>query len=183
MYYRYPYSYISYKHNKDKIINLAVINTGGTFNKEYNEIKGILEVRQDNYFIETILKKSHITKLPLYGVLYKDSLEITLSDRMELLAFIEKIEYNKILLVHGTDTMDESAKFLAQNLKNKTIVITGAMKPYSIDPVEATANFMQGIGFLQNCDDKKVYIAMHGMVKEYTKIKKNKKKGIFECLN
>jgi len=51
LYYRYPYSYISYKHNKDKIINLAVINTGGTFNKEYNEIKGILEVRQDNYFI------------------------------------------------------------------------------------------------------------------------------------
>jgi len=129
------------------------------------------------------MKESKITKLPLYGILYKDSLEITQQDREKLLALIENLEYNKILLIHGTDTMNKSAEFLAKNIKNKTIVITGAMKPYSIDAVEATANFMLGLGFLQSCDEKKVYIAMHGIVKEHTKIRKNKEKGIFECQN
>jgi len=99
------------------------------------------------------------------------------------LGFISKLEYNKILLIHGTDTMDKTASFLAKRIKDKTIVITGAMKPYSIDPVEATANFMLGFGFLQSCNEREVYIAMHGMVKEHSKIIKNKEKGIFECLN
>jgi len=93
------------------------------------------------------------------------------------------LDSENILLIHGTDTMDKSAEFLAKKIKNKTIVLTGAMQPYSIDPVEATANFMLGFGYLQTACENGVYIAMHGNVKEYTKIKKNKEKGIFECLN
>ena len=172
-----------FKKIEEKIINIVIINTGGTFNKEYNEIKGILEVRQDNNFIETIFEKSKIIKRDIFGLLYKDSLEITDLDREELVSFIKKTEAKKILIVHGTDTIDLTAEYIFERIKDKTIVLTGAMKPYSIEPVEATANFMLAYGYLQRENESVVSISMHGNVKEYTQIKKNKEKGIFECLS
>lgn len=79
--------------------------------------------------------------------------------------------------------MDKTAIFLAKNITDKTIVLTGAMHPFSIEPVEATANFMTGYGYLLACNQNGIYIAMHGMVKNHLEIKKNRQKGIFECQN
>ena len=168
---------------KEKIISVVILNTGGTFNKEYNEINGIVEVREDNNLIEIIMEKSKITKENVFGLFYKDSLELTNLDREKLVLYIKKLDSQKILIVHGTDTMDITAKYLDTQIKDKTIVLTGAMKPYSIYPVEATSNLILGYGYLLGCKTKGIYIAMHGNVKEYTQIQKNKEKGIFECLS
>lgn len=167
--------------NRGNIINITIVNTGGTFNKVYNELKGTLEVSEKNNFINDILKKAKLSEVDVKGILYKDSLDITTTDRENLLQLVNTISTDKILLVHGTDTMDKTAEFLADK-SDKTIVLTGAMQPYSIDPVEATANFMLGFGYLLHCNEKEIYIAMHGLVEKYTNIKKNKQKGIFECL-
>lgn len=167
----------------EKIINIVVVNTGGTFNKEYNQIKGQLEVREDSFFIESIFASSKIIKKDIKGLLYKDSLEITDTDRKGLVEFLTRIKTDKILIIHGTDTMNITAKYIDNKIKNKTIVLTGAMQPYSIEPIEATANLMLGFGYLQSEKNFGVYIAMHGNIKEYSQIKKNKEKGIFECLS
>ena len=161
---------------------ILILNTGGTFNKKYCEISGTLKVLEDNSNIELIVKKAFRNNLNLdiKGVLYKDSLEINDINRKEILENLHV--YKKILIVHGTDTMDMTAKFLANKIKkDQTVVLTGAMHPFSIDVLEAVANFSISLSFLNQNHNTGVYIGMHGLVKEYTKIHKNKKLGIFEC--
>jgi len=164
--------------NNKKIL---VINTGGTFNKRYNEIDGSLIIDKNNNFIEDIFKSSKITQFTIKGLIYKDSLEFSNKHRQKLLDFIKNSDFKKILIVHGTDTVDTTAKYLSDNLKDKQIVLTGAMIPFSIDKLEAVSNFMCGYGFLLGNDQSDVFIAMHGMVLSYEKIKKNKSLGVFEC--
>ena len=165
--------------NKGKIL---ILNLGGTFNKVYNPISGELDVPKNNSALEDIFKKAKISHIKIKGLIYKDSLDIDEDDRLELLRYIQNSSFDKILIIHGTDTMDKSADTLFKALKEKTVVLTGAMIPYSIDPVEAASNLMLCYGFLQNSEKKGVFIGMHGFVKEHDKIKKNKQKGVFECL-
>lgn len=164
--------------NNNKVL---ILNTGGTFNKVYDQVKGELFVPQNNEAVENILEKSKIKTVKVEGLIYKDSLEITNNDRKLLAEYIKRSIYKKILIIHGTDTMDKTAAYLSKHINNKTIVITGAMEPYSIDPVEAVSNLMSGYGFLQNCKKNNIYISMHGFVKKHNKIKKNRKHGVFEC--
>ena len=170
---------------KDVIVleKILVLNTGGTFNKIYNEIGGKLIIPKDNLAIEKIIKTSFKGNEEIYikGLIYKDSLEFTISDRKYLLNEIKNSRYKQIIVIHGTDTMEKSANYIAKKIKNKTIIFVGAMRPFSCDPIEATANFCTAYGFLQNNKKAGIYISMHGLVKKYNKIKKNRELGIFEC--
>ncbi|MFA7028636.1 MAG: asparaginase domain-containing protein [Sulfurovum sp.] len=158
--------------------NLLIINTGGTFNKRYDPIKGILEVVPDNTIVDEILKK-WLCGFEILNIIGKDSLDITTQDRMELLATINMSNYDDFIVIHGTDTMDLTAEYLADAETEKRIVLTGAMVPYSIDPTEATANLSSAIGYLQRQDNEGVYIAMNGVFGSYEKIKKDREKGKF----
>ena len=159
---------------------IKIINTGGTFNKRYNPISGELEVLYDYKAIKEILEKSLFVnqKIKLTQIISKDSLEFTKEDRKLLVKTIQNSKSDKIIIIHGTDTMNKSAKFVSKRIKDKKIVFTGAMKPYEIEKVEATSNFMYGLGFLENCNNG-VYISMHGICKKFDKIRKNYKKGVF----
>ena len=106
---------------------------------------------------------------------------MTNEDRKLLLDFINQTKYKKILIIHGTDTMDQTALFLDQNIKDKQIIFTGAMVPYSINKVEAVSNMMMGYGYLLSNKKNGVFISMHGLVEKYKKIKKNRELGLFEC--
>ena len=161
--------------------NILILNTGGTFNKTYNKTAGSLEVLEDNKSKKKILKKSMIKNVDLEGMIYKDSLDITNEDRTELSKKINNANADKIIVVHGTDTMDLSAIFTAKYLKKKTVVFTGSMVPFSVDSVEATSNLSMAIGFLQATEETGVYISMHGMVQRHDKIRKNRLLGIFEA--
>jgi len=110
-------------------------------------------------------------------IISKDSLEFTKKDRELLLSTIQNSKEDKIIIIHGTDTMKKSAKFLSK-IKDKKIVFCGAMKPYEINSVEATANLFLAIGFIKNAKNG-IYIAMNGVFDTYQKIEKNYKKGIF----
>ncbi|MEA2019570.1 MAG: asparaginase domain-containing protein [Campylobacterota bacterium] len=160
--------------------NIIIINTGGTFNKIYNQLNGNLEIYKKNSAIKQILISSKIKDVKLDGLIYKDSLDITNKDRDKLVNYINNSKYNKVLIVHGTDTINLTALYLAHKIKDKQILLTGAMVPFSIDPIEATSNLMMGYGFLKNCTKNNVYISMHGFVKKYNKIKKNRELGVFE---
>jgi len=154
------------------------INTGGTFNKRYNPLTGSLDVPSDYEAIEDILKKSLFNqKYKITQIISKDSLEFTKKDRELLLKTIQDSKEDKIVVIHGTDTMKKSAKFVLK-IKNKKVVFCGAMKPYEINSIEAVSNLFLAIGFIQNAKNG-IYISMNGVVDNYKKIEKDYKKGVF----
>ena len=155
-----------------------VINTGGTFNKRYNPAEGTLDVVQDTSVINELMSK-WLCEFEVINIIGKDSLDITTEDRMELLATINMSSYDDFVVVHGTDTMDITAEYLADAELDKRIVLTGAMVPYSVDPVEATANFASAVGYLQRQDNEGVYIVMNGLMDRYDKIMKDRMQGKF----
>ncbi|UTJ07527.1 asparaginase domain-containing protein [Arcobacter roscoffensis] len=160
-------------------MNITIINTGGTFNKRYNPLKGELEVPSDNIALDEIIESCFNIDFEIKNIISKDSLEIDNDDRDMMIKAINESENEKIIIVHGTDTIDITAQYLQDKGVKKQIVLTGAMVPMSIKKVEATMNFSQAIGFL-NADIKNgVYISMHGVVVNHTDIKKDRKIGQF----
>lgn len=157
---------------------ILIISTGGTFNKVYNPQNGILEIDKNAHALKDIASKWRFD-LEVLNLIGKDSLEMTNHDRLELLSTIHQSTYDKIIIVHGTDTMDVTAEYLADAELEKTIVLTGAMVPYSIDATEATANLVSAYVYLNTLEKEGVFIAMNGVMDSYEKVKKNRKEGKF----
>jgi len=160
--------------------DILIINTGGTFNKRYNPIKGELQVPDDSLALEGVLKYFYNLKYKIKNIIHKDSLDMNDIDRQEIVKTIQNSPNKKILIIHGTDTMDKTAKFLEQKIKDRCIVLTGAMVPFSINMVEATANIATAIGYILNCQNSGVYIAMHGLVDIHYRVFKNRDIGVFQ---
>ena len=157
---------------------ILLISTGGTFNKVYNPLNGMLEIDKSSYALRSIASK-WLYEFEILNIIGKDSLEIDNHDRLELLATIGQSEYEHIIIIHGTDTMDITAQYLADGDLEKYIVLTGAMVPYSIDPVEATANLASAFGYVQTLNEHGVYISMNGVFGSYDQIKKDRKNAKF----
>jgi L-asparaginase len=161
--------------------SLLIINTGGTFNKRYDPIAGELVVPEDDRAVAAAMAPMRGAAYRVAGLLYKDSLQMDDADRAALCRAVQEAAEARIVVVHGTDTMDRSAAAVAEALPDggKRVVFTGAMVPFSIDPVEATANLASAVtaaGYLP----PGVYIAMHGWVLPHDRIRKNRARGIFE---
>jgi len=157
--------------------DILIINTGGTFNKIYNRFSGELEVDSTNKALKT-LEQEWMCSLNYINIINKDSLEFTQDDRELLAKTIKEAKEQKIVLIHGTDTIDISAKFIDEQNFQKAIVFTGAMVPFSINPIEASANLSLALGFVKLANIG-VYIALNGVVDSYTKVVKNRAKGKF----
>ncbi len=160
---------------------MLILNSGGTFNKRYNEISGELEVPYDNYAIEKILKSFNF-KYALAGVVYKDSLEMNAQDRKMIAQIIMESQDDTFIVIHGTDTMELTAEFLDEVFEDKKIILIGAMKPFEIDSIESTLNLGMAIGFSKALDVNGVYICMNGHVKTWNKLIKNRELGKFEVV-
>lgn len=158
---------------------ITVINTGGTFNKRYNPILGELEVPKDSLALDEIISYCYNIDFDVLNIISKDSLEMSDVDRELIVRTIKNCKNQNIIIVHGTDTMDLTAKYLDEKIKDKTIILTGAMFPISINKIEATLNFSQAIGFLNANIENGIYISMHGSVKKYKKLVKNRELGKF----
>lgn len=157
---------------------ILIMSTGGTFNKIYDPIKGEFIIDVESQALKEIAKK-WLCEFEIMNLIGKDSLDMTNHDRLELLATINQSEYHHILIVHGTDTIDVTAEYLADADIEKCIVLTGAMVPYSVDPVEATANLSSAYGYINALDKDGVFIAMNGVMGTYDHIKKDRFKGKF----
>ena len=160
-------------------MKISVLNTGGTFNKRYNPILGKLEVPSDNIALDKIVKSCFNVDFEIKNIVSKDSLDFTDADRETILENILNSKSDKIIIIHGTDTVDLTSKFIEDKVGNKKIVFTGAMVPMSIDEVEATMNFSQAIGFLNAPIENGIYLSMHGVVVEHSKLKKDRNVGQF----
>jgi L-asparaginase len=164
-------------------MKITVLNTGGTFNKRYNPLTGNLDVPSDNLALDKIIGSCPNIIFDLKNIVSKDSLDFTQEDRELILENVKNSSSDKIIIIHGTDTVDLTAKFLDGKIENKQIVFTGAMVPMSIDEVEATMNFSLALGFLNAQINNGIYISMHGVVVEYFKLLKNRSLGQFIIKN
>ena len=164
-------------------MKITILNTGGTFNKRYNPITGQLEVPIDNIALDKIIKSCFNVEFDIKNIVSKDSLDFTQEDRKAILENIKNSTSDKIIIIHGTDTVDLTAKFIDGKVEGKKIVFTGAMVPMSIDEVEATMNFSLALGFLNAQINDGIYISMHGVVVEYFKLLKNRSLGQFIIKN
>jgi L-asparaginase len=157
---------------------ILIISTGGTFNKVYDPLNGELTVDNTSKALEEIASK-WLCEFEILTIIGKDSLDMTNHDRLELLATISHSSYEYVIIIHGTDTMNITAEYLFDGDCKKCIVFTGAMVPYSIDPVEATANLCSAYGYINALEKSGIYIAMNGVMDVYEKVKKDRKLGKF----
>jgi L-asparaginase len=160
---------------------MLILNSGGTLNKRYNALNGELEVPYDNFALEEIVRSCNEQFL-IAGVIYKDSLEMDGHDRKKFADIISHSDEDRFVIVHGTDTMDKSAEFLAEIFSENIIVLTGAMKPYEIDKTEASFNLGMAIGFAKIAHEPGVYICMNGYIERWDCLQKNRKLGKFELV-
>ena len=160
---------------------MLILNSGGTLNKRYNSLNGLLEVPVDNDAIEKILASVR-EEYSLAGVIYKDSLDMDSNDRKMLASIIMESDEDTFVLIHGTDTMEITAEFLHEIFNDRKIILVGAMIPFEIEPIESSLNIGMAIGFGKAIENYGVYICMNGFIEPWNKLKKNRQKGRFESV-
>ena len=159
---------------------VRIFITGGTFDKEYNEITGKLYFK-DTHMREILDLGRSKLDVSIQTLMMIDSLDMTESDRNLILENCVSTKGDQIIITHGTDTMTDTAKLLATGNLEKTIVLTGAMIPFKFGTSDGLFNLGNALGFVQSLPHG-VYIAMNGRCFDYDKVKKNKKTGVFEAL-
>ena len=152
--------------------------TGGTFDKEYNELNGTLFF-QDTHVPEMLRLGRCLVHAQISTLMMIDSLDMTEDDRRAIADQCRGAEATRIVITHGTDTMVETAVHLASAVGGKTIVLTGAMVPYKFGSSDGLFNLGSALAFVQTLPPG-VYIAMNGRCFTWDNVRKNKAKGIFE---
>jgi L-asparaginase len=159
-------------------MSIRIFVTGGTFDKEYNELNGQLFFKDTH--IQEILKLGRCrVDTSIRTLMLIDSLEMTDADRNIISESCKGTEEDRIVITHGTDTMTTTAKVLADTVKNKTIVLTGAMIPYKFGSSDGLFNLGSALAFAQTLPHG-VYIAMNGKCFTWDNVRKNRQTGFFE---
>jgi L-asparaginase len=157
---------------------IRIIITGGTFDKQYDEIRGILTFKDTH--LPEILKYVRCT-LPIELELNQliDSLDMHLANRLKILESCRRAPESHLVVTHGTDTMIETGRILGEAGLGKTVVLTGAMVPYSFSASDAVFNLGCAITAVQLLSPG-VYVAMNGRVFPWERVRKHKESGTFE---
>lgn len=159
-------------------MSIRIFITGGTFDKEYNEITGELFFK-DTHMSELLTKGRCKLPVQIRTLMMIDSLEMTDADRDLIAENCIKATEDKIVITHGTDTMANTAAVLAHKIKNKTIVLTGAMIPIKFGSSDGLFNLGGALAFVQTLPHG-VYVAMNGRYFTWDNVRKNKQTGAFE---
>jgi L-asparaginase len=161
-------------------MTLRLIATGGTFDKHYNELTGVLGFSDSH--LPDVIKRTRMTVPVALDVLpLLDSLDMQDADRQRVLAACQGAKEQAIVIIHGTDTMPETAAVLGNAKLAQTIVLTGAMIPYEIANSDALFNLGFACGVAQVLPHG-VYVAMNGQVFPWDNVTKNRAAGVFQPL-
>jgi L-asparaginase len=161
-------------------MSVRIFITGGTFDKEYNELTGQLYFK-DSHLPEMLELGRCLVPVDIRTLMMIDSLEMTDIDRELIARHCMDADEDRIIITHGTDTMAETARILSEKIKNKTVVITGAMVPYKFGSSDGLFNLGSAMAFVQTLKPG-VYVAMNGRCFEAANVRKNKQTGEFEEL-
>jgi len=162
-------------------MSIRIFVTGGTFDKEYNELNGELYFKDTHLFEMLRLGRSKL-EVEITTLMMMDSLDMNDQDRQTIAKACLDVSETRILITHGTDTMPATATLLAGMVKGKTIVLTGAMVPYKFGSSDGLFNLGSALAFVQTLPHG-VYVAMNGKIFEAENVRKNKAKGEFESIN
>ena len=161
---------------------IQIFVTGGTFDKDYDYITGKLKFRETH--VNDMLARGRCTvPFDVRTLMMIDSLEMTEADRNNIAHNVTRATSDKIVITHGTDTMTDTARFLAERaIANKTIVIMGAMVPYAFGTSsDGFFNLGSALSFVQVLDPG-VYIVMNGRAFQWDEVRKNRQTGYFEAV-
>lgn len=162
-------------------MKIRLLVTGGTFDKEYNELEGTLYFK-DSHVREMLGLGRCRLDLELRTLMMIDSLEMTDVDRESILRSCLAPGSDRIVITHGTDTMAETARFLGERVKDRTIVVTGAMVPYTFGSSDGLFNLGSALAFAQSLPPG-VYVAMNGRYFDWNNVRKVRSTGAFEELS
>jgi L-asparaginase len=161
-------------------MTLRLIATGGTFDKHYNELNGVLGFSESH--LPAVIKRARLTiPVELEVLPLLDSLDMQDADRQRVLAACQAAVENAIVIVHGTDTMPQTAAVLGAAKLGKAVVLTGAMIPYEIANSDALFNLGFACGVAQTLAPG-VYVGMNGQVFAWDNVTKNRAAGVFQPL-
>lgn len=153
--------------------------TGGTIDKIYSEYKGDLSYTVSN--IDHIIKQSRMTvDYSIQTITLKDSLDLNASDRIYMREYCKTVEDECIIVIHGTDTIVDTAKALS-TLKDKTIILTGSIIPYVVANSDAMFNIGCAIAYSQSLQHG-TYVVMNGIAFDVLNVVKNKETQQFQSL-
>lgn len=160
-------------------MKIIFIQTGGTIDKDYPHATRGWAFEYGEPAISRMIEKLNPSfEYEVLTAFQKDSLEITDKERESLTALIKGHSENNFIVTHGTDTMIETSVYLNKHIKDKLIILTGAMRPERFSNSDAPINFGAAVA-ATNLIDKGIFIAMHGIVKNHSEIKRNLKTGKF----
>ena len=159
-------------------MSVRILVTGGTFDKEYDEITGELYFK-DTHMREILELGRSRLDVKITTLMLIDSLDMTDSDRSLILENCKSVDEDHIVITHGTDTMTLTAEVLAEAKLEKTIVLTGAMIPYKFGSSDGLFNFGGALAYAQALPNS-VYVAMNGRYFNWDDVQKNKSTGVFE---
>ena len=160
------------------ISKLLIITTGGTIDKIYFDDKSDYQIGEPQ--ISQILHAMHVAfDFEAIALMRKDSLHIGEKERRLIHATVDASDASHVLITHGTDTMVETAAML-DDVKGKTIVLTGALNPARFRDSDAIFNIGCAVGAVQSLPEG-VYIAMNGRVFEAGRVRKDRRAGRFEA--
>ena len=157
---------------------IKIFSTGGTFDKEFNELNGELYFKKTQLHELLKLGRSQLN-VKVETLMMVDSLNMTEDDRQHIIHKCQQESSKRIIITHGTDTMVKTAKILAQHIKDKTIILTGAMIPIKFGSSDGLFNLGSALSFIQILHPG-VYITMNARYFNWDNVRKNKKLGIFE---
>ena len=161
-------------------MTVRVFVTGGTFDKEYDELRGLLDFRHTH--VTEMLRRGrchldvHVDELMMV-----DSLDMTEAQRARIVDACIAVPESHIVITHGTDTLVDTAQALAQRVRDKTVVLTGAMVPYAFGSSDGLFNLGSALSFAQLLPAG-VYVAMNGRWFAWDNERKNRDAGVFESL-
>jgi L-asparaginase len=158
--------------------SIRILVTGGTFDKEYDELSGDLFF-QDTHVPEMLRLGRSGLKVELRTLMMVDSLDMSDDDRKNILEHCRSCPSGRILITHGTDRLEVTARLLGQSIRDKTIVLTGAMVPYKFGSSDGLFNLGAALAFVQVLPPG-VYVAMNGRALPWDRVRKNRKTGAFE---
>jgi len=160
---------------------ICILTTGGTFDKEYNELEGLLFFKETHLPEMLALGRSKLS-IVVRPLMMIDSLEMTEMHRSAILNECRRSPETEIVITHGTDTMEETAKALGREIHDKTVVLTGAMVPYKFGSSDGLFNLGSALAFVQTLPPG-VYVAMNGRCFAWDNVRKNRTTGQFEELH
>ena len=161
-------------------MTIRILVTGGTFDKEYDELTGALFFKETH--VEDMLRRGRCRVDTVVEVLMMiDSLEMTEAHRASVVEAARRAPERHLVVTHGTDTMVETARVLAAAALGKTVVLTGAMIPWAFGSSDGLFNLGSALSFAQALPTG-VYVAMNGRVFPWDDVRKNRDVGVFESL-